>query len=96
VAHVPVTADELEEFAKLADAYAALIRKWRDAAAAAIAAGGRPTMNGLQTLKGNLQREIDRAIARVDGQATAIKSKADAAKKRGAAAHAAKPKKTGT
>jgi hypothetical protein len=89
VAHIAVTADDLENFAQMADSYAAMIREWKTAVANAHSAGIAPTMNGLQTLRGNLAREIEKA-AKLSGQAIAIQKKADRAKARGEKAHAAK------
>jgi hypothetical protein len=93
VAYVPVTADDLEKFAELADSYAKMIREWKTAVAAALEAGLEPTFNGLKTLQGNLQREIDRAKQRIDGQAAVVGVKAERAKARALKAHAAKKKR---
>jgi uncharacterized sporulation protein YeaH/YhbH (DUF444 family) len=61
MAYVPVTPEGLEAFAQVADAYAELIRTWKADAIDITTKGEKPEMNGVQTLLGNLERELERA-----------------------------------
>jgi hypothetical protein len=90
MAHVPVDAAYIEAFAKLADEYARIVRSWLPAVELARKQGQEPTLNGVQTLVGNLERELER-LALIGGQVGKIDTKAKRAYERGAAKHAEMP-----
>lgn len=84
---IPINASYLDEMQKTLDAYSALLRNWREVVAAAEKAGVDPKLNGIQTVRWNLENALEMAEGLVGG----IAQIEHEAKKRGAALHDKKP-----